>query len=228
MVSVVSFKRDFDKSPITYTREHFMQNSKTNSPNSPNSASETPESGKQRQTPPVYRRVKRKVRARLTIRDAEDMAQLAAMRLTESESCAKLDIPVRTWRDWKARHNHEEIFTQIFERIKGERIAAHLKNIEKFSEKDWRASECYLEKTQPSRFASRALAFPESAATTVNVHNNFLFNLAAQTIYGGDAVKSLPAPTRKEPEALPERTPEAATANVAALLEVMPKDPRKP
>jgi len=180
-----------------------------------NSPTQMPEDEKQRQNSSLYTRArpKRKQRARLTIRDAEDMAQLAAMRLTESESCAKLDIPVSTWRAWRARHNNEDIFTQIFERIKGERIAAHLQNIEKFSEKDWRASECYLEKTQPSRFASRALAFPQENVT-FNVHNdNRVLLLAVEAIYGKEAL-----PAHKQPKALPEPTPEAANMSAADFV----------
>jgi hypothetical protein len=186
--------------------------------------SQKPEDEKQRPDSSALSRVtpKRKLRARLTCRDAEDMASLIAMRLSETEACAKLNIPRRTWVDWKARH--QEDFAVVLDRIKGERIAAHLKNIENFSAKDWRASECYLEKTEPSRFASRALAFPQEPSTTINVHNNFLMMLAAERIYGKDALKP-PAPA---PKALPEPQQAALKDNVATMLEVLPKDSRKP
>jgi hypothetical protein len=179
----------------------------------------------QRQTSPAYPRVraKRKVRARLTLRDAEDFAQLAAMRLSEAECCATLNIPVRTWRDWKARHNHEEVFREIFDRIRGERITAHLQNIAKFSEKDWRASECYLEKTEPGRFASRALAFPEQPQ--VNVTVNALYIEASRRVYGEPALKP-PAPTCK---ALPAPTPEEMNASVKDYVDTLkPAGPLKP
>jgi hypothetical protein len=117
------------------------------------------------------------------------MAQLQGMRLSEAESCAVLNIPVRSWRDHLARNRNNEIFQEKVNRIKGERIAAHLQNIAKFSEKDWRASECYLEKVEPARFSSRLA--PEHLTINNNQNVEFLTQIAV-AVYG-DTKPKLPA-----------------------------------
>ncbi len=93
----------------------------------------------------------------LSIKDARHVALLCAQRASEKEACAVLNIPYATWMGWKSRHRHAEEFVEILDGIRGAKIEAHLSNIEKFSQKDWRASECYLEKTMPERFSAKAV-----------------------------------------------------------------------
>jgi hypothetical protein len=93
---------------------------------------------------------------RLTLDDARDVAALCAKRASEAEACALLGIPVSTWHHWKAKMRNSEQFREILDAIKGGKIKSHLENIESFSAKDWRASECYLEKTIPDRFSNKA------------------------------------------------------------------------
>ena len=85
------------------------------------------------------------------------MAALCARRASEREACAHLGIPYSTWAHYKSKHRNAEAFSLIVDAIKGAKIESHLANIEAASKKDWRASECYLEKTIPDRFSSKAL-----------------------------------------------------------------------
>ena len=101
---------------------------------------------------------------RLTLDDAVAVASLCAKRASEREACAHLGISYSTWAHYKSKNSNAEQFTEILDAIKGAKIAAHLENIELASKKDWRASECYLEKTMPDRFSNRAAA----SETTVN------------------------------------------------------------
>jgi len=120
----------------------------------------------------------------LTLADAEAIASLCAKRASESEACAVLGISRSTWGHWKAKPKNAEKFEGVLSRIRGEKIKAHLDNIEEFSKKDWRASEAYLEKVMPDRYSNRALIETSPPAVQVNVS---LFADRAALVYGGQA-----------------------------------------
>jgi len=103
---------------------------------------------------PLTRATHRK--PRLTLKDAEAVAALCAKRASEKEACAFLAIPYSTWAHYKSKNRNAEAFSKVVDSIRAAKIQAHLSNIESFSAKDWRASECYLEKTIPDRFSNRA------------------------------------------------------------------------
>jgi hypothetical protein len=152
-----------------------MQNTVSNSPNSP---SQLPDTGKLTHLP--TRATLKRRGLRLTLDDARAVAALCAKRASEAEACAVLGIPVSTWHHWKAKMRNSEQFREILDGIKGAKIEAHLANIESFSAKDWRASECYLEKTIPDRFSGKA--------AIVEITNN---NSIVAQVGGEAAVKAL-------------------------------------
>jgi hypothetical protein len=176
-----------------------MQNTETN----PN---QTPEAGTIAQLPTRARRRG----CRLTLGDARDVAALCAKRCSEAEACATLGIPISSWHHWKARVRNSDEFREILDAIRGAKIQAHLDNIEKASQKDWRASECYLEKTIPDRFARSAASVEINApvgaiddATLNKVLAMFKAEKAKQT-------KAIEIAASVEPKQLPDAKPKNA------------------
>lgn len=80
------------------------------------------------------------------------MGELLAQRLSESEACATLGIAPRSWFRWKCRQRNGGKFAALLDGIMGQKIAAHLDNIDAKSAKDWRASAYILSVTDANRF----------------------------------------------------------------------------
>ena len=134
-----------------------MKTTKTNQPKTPE---QTPDTGKathdSTRAKPGAVAVKRRGH-KLTLADAENIAALVALRASESQACAVLGIPYSTWAHWKAKPHNAAQFAEVLQRINGEKIKGHMANIEKFSEKDWRASEAYLTLTMPEKYSKKAV-----------------------------------------------------------------------
>jgi hypothetical protein len=105
---------------------------------------------------------------RLTAQDAREVAALCALRASEVEACATLNIPISSWKHWKGRAKNNAEYDDILNALRAAKIKGHLENVEKFSAKDWRASIAYLEKCLPERYSSAA----ERKSVEVNVSYN--------------------------------------------------------
>lgn len=173
-----------------------------------NETHQTPDTGQATQPPTRATRGRR-----LTLADARDVAALCAKRASEREACAHLGIPYSTWAHYKSKHRNAEAFAQIVDAIKGAKIESHMANIEAASKKDWRASECYLEKTIPDRFSSKA------AAVEINTGNQSTIMIAA----GGEgAVMKMLDTIYAEQAKQGQVAPSAALKQIAAAVEVEP------
>lgn len=128
-------------------------------------------------------------RRKITLQDCWAMAKCAANRLNDVEACNVIGINPETWRKWKVRVKNQSRFESILARIQGERINAHLENVESQSKDDWRASIAYLEKTMPERFG-RDSGQPQ---VTVNAQSGSLV-LVLDRIYGNKALTTQDKP----------------------------------
>jgi hypothetical protein len=137
---------------------------------------------------------------RLTRADAEAIAMMVAKRANEREACAELGIPYSTWNHWKAKPHNAEKYAVVLDRIRGAKIKSHLENIESFSAKDWRASECYLEKTIPDRFSNKAatVEITTSSALVMQVggEDNLRKIVAMYADKARAQIESTPAPAQ--------------------------------
>ena len=210
-----STKRDFDKSPITYTREHFMQNSKTNSANS---ATPPDETEKPRQT---SRNIASRAR-RIDRTTLAEIAQLCAKGLLQGEACRKIGVNPKSFLSWKSRNNHNERWAALLERFRAIRFDALITKIDNaadgvnMKQPDWRAAHAAL-MIGDKRFNPSIHSEPQSVVNNTQI--NVVFREAASLIYGPDAVKALsPQSTRK---VLPEPTPEAQNKGVADFISTL-------
>jgi hypothetical protein len=175
-----------------------MQNSVSNSPNSPN---QPPDTRKEGTNPHVLSRA-RKQRHYLTLADAESVATLVALRASETEACAALNIPRSTWAHWKQKHAVQ--FDEMFQRIRGLKLEAHLKNVEAFAAKDWRASIAYLEKTMPEKYSTKIEVAAPTSPPSVSV--NVLLSLKEKA-YGIGGEKPVEIAASVEPKQIENAKP---------------------
>ncbi len=187
------------------TTDKFMNTSET-------TTTQTPDNGKLAHLP--TRTTPQRRGKRLCLADARDVAALCAKRANEGEACAVLGIPYSTWMHWKAKARNSEQFREIIDSIKGAKIKAHLDNIESFSAKDWRASECYLEKTIPDRFSNKA--------ATVEITNNAPSIL--QLVGGEEALRKLIGQYSKKPTVEIDATVEPKQIENSPMQDVQPND----
>lgn len=101
---------------------------------------------------------------KLRIGEAEirGMGELLAQRLTETEACGVLGLAPRSWFRWKQRQRNGGRFAALLEAITGQKIAAHIANIEAgavgagpHKRADWRASKAVLEIVAPTRYGTQ-------------------------------------------------------------------------
>ncbi len=106
-----------------------------------------------------------KRRRKLTIQDVQAIAEcVATLKLTETEACLHLDIPVKQWQCWKNRAKHSANFESIITRTRASNIAGLVNKIKEAGEDyeiqlpndkvvtkrgDWRANAFVLERVEP-------------------------------------------------------------------------------
>ena len=105
---------------------------------------------------------KRRARC-ITWQDAEAIASQVAKRLTETEACLNLNIPVKLWFQFKDRNGNRPKVEELLTRMRAGQIKAHLENIElaetgsgPHARADWRASHALLAMKSPERFGTQA------------------------------------------------------------------------
>lgn len=115
---------------------------------------------------------------RVTLADVEAIAELCAERLNERESCARLGIPYKTWMNWKTRHRNNQCYDEVLTRIRANKLAANLQNIQqaakgdgKHQRADWRASSWLLEHALATdgRFSDRVIVEQGDRVQTYNI-----------------------------------------------------------
>lgn len=126
-------------------------------------------------------------RARLTVEDAENIAQIVAKRVTETGACAILGIKFATWAQWKMRNANK--FDELLARIKEQQIYGHMQAIEAAQVKDWRASDRLLQIKAPERFGAKG----EPQQVNVSVVAEPTLLRALQSAYG-QSQQALAAP----------------------------------
>ena len=93
-----------------------------------------------------------------------EIAKLCAKQLTESEACRQLGIKPRQWFNWKDKHNRAEMFAELLEAFRADRIDQLISRIEKSAEgeglkqPDWRAAQYLLSVVDRKRFSQSAPA----------------------------------------------------------------------
>ena len=123
-------------------------------------------------------------RRKLTIQDLEAIADcVATMKLTETEACLHLDIPVQQWQCWKSRAKHSARFESIITRTRANSIAGLVSKIQRAGDDqeitlpngkvinkrgDWRAPAWLLEKTAP-QFAPAQSAPPATVSIQIGL-----------------------------------------------------------
>lgn len=120
---------------------------------------------------------------RITPSDAEQIAELCATGLNESEACAIIGIPRREqWFNWKSIHKSE--YEDIFTRIKASRIKNLVGQIDKAANgsdgirHDWRAADRLLAIADP-RFRETKEPTPATPAIALDVLSSL-----ASLVYG--------------------------------------------
>jgi hypothetical protein len=146
---------------------------------------------------------------RIGEREIRAMGQLLAQRLSEAEACGCLGIEPRSWYKWRARQRNSGKFAALLDALTGQKIAAHLANIEAgatgtgpHKRADWRASQAILGIVAP-RYLPQQLPIPappqpSTSARTINIwlqaaHEQVAAEAAAKAI-DCQEVKALPAP----------------------------------
>ena len=121
-------------------------------------------------TPPV--RLGPKAR-KITMADAEAIAELVAYRLTETEACLHIGIEPARWWLWKNRKRNTPEFEKLTTRLRAAKLAGCLKEIGKAAtgadgiRHDWRAAKELMAMASPDRYGNAALGQP-SANNTLN------------------------------------------------------------
>ena len=118
---------------------------------------------------------------RFNLRDVEDIAVLAAKRLTDTMACEILGINYDSFRVWKCKNKNDTLLTSAFNRARANQLKSHIENIEDAAigagvhskRPDWRASDALIK-----------LKFPELAPQILTIPSPTL-NLSTMT----DALK---------------------------------------
>jgi hypothetical protein len=163
---------------------------------------------------------------KLRIGEAEirGMGELLAQRLTETEACGVLGIAPRSWFRWKSRQRNGGRFAALLEAITGQKIAAHIRNIEAgavgagpHKRADWRASLSMVERVlAPQRYGTQQTQLPPlPPPTPANV-----VNVWVALAYSKGAAQAADSPAGPlidtgEAKLLPETTAPAALEPIA-------------
>jgi hypothetical protein len=100
---------------------------------------------------------KRRAR-RITMQDAEAIAEQVSKRLTETEACYNLDIEPKRWWLFKQRHGVVPKFEALCTRMRAAKIQDCIDKVDKcgngegMKQPDWRAKAFLLQVIAPERF----------------------------------------------------------------------------
>lgn len=111
--------------------------------------------------------MQRKVRRKISPEDIQAIAELCAMRLTEREACAHLQIGYDAWNMFKQRNGQGVNFIDVLSRVRTAKVSALVKEIELHGHgdkrrgirPDWRALDRVLTITD-QRYSDRAPVGP--------------------------------------------------------------------
>lgn len=123
------------------------------------------------QEKPTKTALVRTKRRKLNDHDLKAMADLAAMRLNDLESCAVLGISINQWTRWLNRRKNKDNFDLEVARLRGNGIKMSMETLLEAGKRenpktlqiDWRAHDKYLERLDRERFG------PPSNNVQVNV-----------------------------------------------------------
>ncbi len=89
---------------------------------------------------------------RFKLQDLEDVAALAAKRLTDTQACQHLGINYFSFKTWVSKNRHEAKFADILSRTRAAQLVDAIENIEDAAKgkgvhqkADWRASKALLD-----------------------------------------------------------------------------------
>ena len=154
-----------------------------------------------------------KRRRKLTIQDLEAIADcVATMKLTETEACLHLDIPVQQWQCWKSRAKHSVKFESLITRTRANHIAGLVGKIKNAGDDfeitlpngktvarrgDWRANAFILEKTAPQFAPVQQSAVPQVTVQIGIIHEQLKRVIGFEDIKTIDAKPSVKMPIRR-------------------------------
>jgi hypothetical protein len=125
---------------------------------------------------------------RFVLRDLQDVATLAAKRMTDVQACQHLGINYFSFKSWVSKHRHEAKFAEILSHARADLLAFHIKNIEDAAvgagvhvKADWRASKAIVDHSFPE------LAPQVGAVDRQPIVNVLLMASAAKKIYDVEA-----------------------------------------
>ena len=148
-------------------------------------------------TTPIPSSISKPKRRKLTLMDAEALAQLViGDKMTEVEACLNLGIHNGQWRNWKDRHKHSATFETLCARLRGSEIQHSMRTIKAcgdgigMKQPDWRAHAFRLQVIAPERFSPQQQA-PQQPASSVSDQAIQLLCDMARKVYGeiSDATK---------------------------------------
>jgi len=99
------------------------------------------------------------IRRRITMQDAQAVADMVSHQLTESEAVLQLGIQPKVWFNWKNKAKRKDKFNDILSRLKGAYIQGNIEQIKKAASgrdgvrHDWRAADRLNSIIAPERFA---------------------------------------------------------------------------
>jgi hypothetical protein len=92
---------------------------------------------------------------RISISDAQRIAECVARRMSESEGCRLIGLNPHSWRQWKRRNKHTEDFEAVVESIRAQKIDTCFQQIEAAAKTDWRAADRTLAHLDWQRYNDR-------------------------------------------------------------------------
>ena len=120
---------------------------------------------------PALTAPKRRAR-RITMQDAEAIAEQVAKRLTETEACYNLGIVPKSWYCFKQKHGREQQFAALCTRMRAAKIQDCIDKVDKcgngegMKQPDWRAKAFLLQVIAPERFNMSQNLQPQNQPST--------------------------------------------------------------
>lgn len=136
-------------------------------------------------TPTEQHAISKRVTRKIDAADVKAIAKLVALRLTETDACAHLNIPYNAWKTFKHRKENSDEFEALLARIKSAKVKALVESIEKagYDEKrpDWRALAWLTERV----FAHQTIGRKEEVQTVQGtVKHDVSVSDALAKVYG--------------------------------------------